>query len=324
MRPGCRCFCRSSHFAPERGCVVPTSRSTPRGSQWFRVFTRHGRFFSQLPCWVPTCRENGVAKSLPDLPWLPPPHEWDFRSVTPAECRLACHWEYSRDLRLASAAALRPAPPPADSQKPVLHPIPVRPLQPGHPPEYHLPASALFPQPWLSLTRQQRACVLDSFHAPPAVQVRKLGDFLSRIQWARHAHPDALKPFLDHCFVVQPNFTRYGVETVLKQLEAWARKEARNYPPSPRARAAELPSDALKWLAVLRLDRARRPAGVTWQQARPALSPIEAERVGTARRRDGEGAVRPATGRRGAGRFLLLWRIQRRCSFSWRAGLDLV
>ncbi len=30
--------------------------------------------------------------------WLPPRDEWDFRSITPEKCRLACLWEYARSV----------------------------------------------------------------------------------------------------------------------------------------------------------------------------------------------------------------------------------
>jgi hypothetical protein len=71
--------------------------------------------------------------------------------------------------------------------------------------------------------------------------------------------------------VITPNFSGHGVEAVLKQLESWARKEAREYPRARRAQAAELPFDALKWLAVLRVDEARRKANVTIGRARETV-----------------------------------------------------
>ncbi len=201
-----------------------------------------------------------MKQPVPDLRWLPPAELWDFRQVPPAECRLACHWEYSRDLRLDSerAAAAQPV---GSSRPPRLY----------CPPGYHQPASALFLQPWLSLTPAQRASVLASFYAVPAVQVRQLGDFLKRQQWPRDSHVAALQPFLDRCYVVQPSFTRCGIEAVIKELKSWARQEAKRYPPARRAKAAELPFDALKWLAVSRLDHARREAGLTYARAQAAL-----------------------------------------------------
>jgi hypothetical protein len=59
---------------------------------------------------------------------------------------------------------------------------------------------------------------------------------------------------------------------VIKEFEKWARKEAKQHRQSRRAQAAELPFDALKWLAVLRLDQARRKALVTIERARESLS----------------------------------------------------
>ena len=47
--------------------------------------------------------------------------------------------------------------------------------------------------------------------------------------------------------------------------------ESKRYRPSRRAQAANLPFDALKWLAVLRIDEARRKAGVTIGKARETV-----------------------------------------------------
>jgi hypothetical protein len=184
--------------------------------------------------------------------------------VTPAECRIACNWEYSRDIhRITRAATARFEHFPAarNAASPDIH-CPVF---------YRHAARKLFPQPWLSLTKQQRTGVLDSFCPIPALQVRKLGDFFRHTQWADGAHLDLLRPYLEHAYVIQPNFSLCGVETVIKALETWARKEAKNYPPAPRAKAAALPFDALKWLAVSRLEDARRKARVSFDYAQQAL-----------------------------------------------------
>jgi hypothetical protein len=146
-----------------------------------------------------------------------------------------------------------------------------KPAHPYCPVFYRQAARELFPQSWLSLTKQQRAAVLGSFHPIPAVQVRKLGDFFRHTQWAEGAHLDILRPYLEHTYVVQPNFSFCGVETVIKELETWARKEARNYPRAPRAKAAALPFDALKWLAVSRLEDARSKPCVSFDNAHKAL-----------------------------------------------------
>jgi hypothetical protein len=181
--------------------------------------------------------------------------------VTPAECRVAGNWEYSRDIHRITKAAIKRFKDVPRPRSPEIH----------CPAFYRQAARKLFPQPWLNLTKQQHTAILDSFCAIPPAQVRKLGDFFRHTQWADGAHLDILRPYLEHTYVVQPNFSLFGVETVLKELEDWARKEARNYPRAPRAKAAALPFDALKWLAVSRLEDARRAARVSFDATLQAL-----------------------------------------------------
>lgn len=202
-----------------------------------------------------------------DFKWLPPAEEWDFRSVTERECRVACHWEYARQ----------------DSRS-----MPQFPNGQNYfPQNYRQAARELFPQAWLTLTPKQRAMVLASFFPAPAMQVRKLGDFLKRV--TNHGVSSEIpQPYLERAYVMVPDFTGHGVEVVIQKLEAWARKEAKEYPPSRRAQAAELPFDALKWLAVLRLDAARRQADVTIAKARKT-----AEAFGLKYRQDHYGDVFP-------------------------------
>jgi hypothetical protein len=213
-----------------------------------------------------------MKKTILDLAWLPPREEWDFRAVAPTECRVACHWEYARQIRQIGESAIRRSLERVLSAKqPAGLPARSRSLDPYCPVNYRQPARELFPQAWLNLTQVQRASVLASFYPVPAVQVRKLGDFLQRMQWGKGAHLDALRPWLEHTYVVQPNFSLCGVEAVIRELKAWARREAKNYPPAPRAKSAELPFDALKWLAVLRLEDARRKSNVRFEPAQQAL-----------------------------------------------------
>jgi len=181
-----------------------------------------------------------------DLKWLPPVEEWDFRSVTEAECRVACHWEYERENHPLAAA------------------------QKYFPPNYRQAAQELFPQPWTTLTKEQRQKVLATFLPSPVLQVHKLREFFKRMP-LNGAHPAILQGLLHHSYVVIPNFRMHGVEAVIKEFEKWARKAAKQYPPSRRAQAAEPPFDALKWLAVARLDKARRKASVTIERARETV-----------------------------------------------------
>jgi hypothetical protein len=183
--------------------------------------------------------------------WLPPAEEWDFRSLPESECRVACHWEYARQ----------------DSRS-----MPKFPNGQNYfPQNYRQAARELFPQAWLTLTPKQREKVLASFFPSPAMQVRKLGDFLKRV--THHGVSSEIpRPYLERAYVMVPDFTGHGVEAVIKKLETWARQEAKAYPQSRRAQAAELPFDALKWLAVLRIDEARRQANVTIEAARETVT----------------------------------------------------
>ena len=184
-----------------------------------------------------------------DFKWLPPAEEWDFRSVTEDECRVACHWEYERqDRRLMSK-------PGGQKYFPII---------------YHQAARELFPQAWATLTREQRAKVVESFFPSPALQVRKLREYLKRMP-VSGANTEIFQACLNQAYVVVPNFRVHGVEAVIKRFAKWARQESKQHPPSPRAQAAELPFDALKWLAVLRLDQARRTAGITIEKARETV-----------------------------------------------------
>lgn len=185
--------------------------------------------------------KSAIGAKACNLTWLPPQEEWDFRSVTQQECRVAAYWEYEREY------------------------IPIRIIQSGGSKSPALPASfrqaarELFPRAWVTLTKEQRAEVVSSFLPSPALQVRKLREFLKRMP-SYGSHTDITQHILQHSYVVIPNFRVHGVEVVIRELEKWARQEAKHYPLSRRAQAAELPFDTLKWLAVARLEAARNKA----------------------------------------------------------------
>ena len=185
------------------------------------------------------------SKSI-DLKWLPPAEEWDFRSVTASECPVACHWEYERENHPSAAT------------------------QKNCPQNFRQAARELFPQPWTTLTKEQRKMVMETFSPSPALQVRKMREFFNRMP-VKGADPKILKNLLHHSYAIIPNFQVHGVEAIIKEFEKWARKAAKQYPASRRAQAAEPPFDALKWLAVARLDKTRRKANVTIERARETV-----------------------------------------------------
>jgi hypothetical protein len=194
-----------------------------------------------------------------DLKWLPPGEEWDFRSITAAECRVACHWEYARQVHKATLPI--PANQSASSGN--------KAGRGGFVPAiYRQAARELFPQAWGALTKEQRARILDSFQPIPPLQVRKLDDFLRQTQ---AASPEMMRRFRANSYVLLPNFSVFGVEVVIAEFEVWARNEAKLHRPSPRAKAAALPYDNLKWLAVLRVDEARQKACINFDKANDSL-----------------------------------------------------
>ena len=64
-------------------------------------------------------------------------------------------------------------------------------------------------------------------------------------------------------YLVQINFSMLGRDGAARELRSWVRKEAQGWLPVPTAKAAAIPYDPLKWLSTLRLDAARRAAGLT-------------------------------------------------------------
>ena len=212
-----------------------------------------------------------MKRATKDSRWLPPPVEWDFRSITQTECRIACHWEYTRDIQNFLKASIRtparatPAEPQKDSSSPQTPEGRTFRAIPGLGSE-----SKLFPRAWRSLAADERARVLAAILPMPALQVRALADVLERAKWADRVGATG-KYWNQGAYVIRPNFSAAGVEAVIKEFEGWARQEAKKYTRSPRAKAAGPPFDLLKWLAVDRIDVARSVAAITYEEARESL-----------------------------------------------------
>lgn len=206
------------------------------------------------------------------LMWLPPSAEWDFRSVTEAECRMACYWEYARDMRphlepgtgRPRLLAKKRGQMPGKLRDMV---VPVGELVKEEP----VTKSPLFPKAWSSLTAEERAGVMASVEPFRALRVRSLNDTIEKARWALVENSDMARRYRRGAYVIWPSFSVFGVEAVIRELKAWARREARNYPRSPRAKAAEPPFDLLKWLAVWRLESKRKQAGITYEAAQESL-----------------------------------------------------
>jgi hypothetical protein len=101
--------------------------------------------------------------------------------------------------------------------------------------------------------------------------VRPLNQFLARAGWVLNNNTETARRFSEGAYVIRPNFSSLGVELIIKEFENWARKEARNYRQSPRAKAAEPPFDLLKWLSVHRLEQKRKAARLNYEAAQESL-----------------------------------------------------
>jgi hypothetical protein len=206
----------------------------------------------------------------PDLSWLPKPEEWDFRSVTKAECRIACHWEYARDIEPVIRPILGPRLV-ANGANSVQKRGSAVPERTGTVRGDVVTKSGLFPRPWETLSEAERAGVAGAVEPLPPLQVRTLVDFLSRGIWPADLNSELMQRLAQGVYVIRPNFSGLGVEVIIREFERWARKEAKEYAQSPRAKAAGPPFDLLKWLAVYRLEEKRREAGITYEKAHKAL-----------------------------------------------------
>jgi hypothetical protein len=211
-----------------------------------------------------------MKKQAVDLSWLPAREEWDFRSVAKAECRIACHWEYAREIEpMMDHKAFRPR---VVGDKARLvddtghagRELPVRVRRDS------VTKSPLFPRPWVGLSAAERASLVQEVEPLPPLHVRPLYHVLERAGWTAN-NKEMARQFSAGAYVIRPNFSALGVELIIKEFENWARKEARNYRQSPRAKAAEPPFDLLKWLSVYRLEQKRQTARINYEAAQESV-----------------------------------------------------
>lgn len=204
-----------------------------------------------------------------DFSWLPPAEEWDFRSVTEAECRVACHWEYSRDIcplkprvkttrHILDANGNLPCPDVPDEGELYM------------PEKYHGAAKENFPIPWTAMTKEQRIQVVGSFTKISVAQILNLGQFLKQMPRS-DGRMEIPQSYLENCLVVSPRLKNYGVEILIQHVTKRLRAEANKHPTSRKAAAAALPFCTLKWLAAARLDKARSKVDGTIKMARDTL-----------------------------------------------------
>jgi hypothetical protein len=210
-----------------------------------------------------------MRKQTVSLAWLAPAEDWDFRSVTEAECRVACYWEYARDMRPLAVVGPLPRRLVSSEDGPVAGPSAI--VAAGWVRKDPVTKSPLFPKPWSSLTASERADVIRALEPFRALWVRTLEETVERAKWALVEDTPQASRYRKGAYVIRPNFSVFGVEAVIKELKAWARREAKKYRRSPRAKAAEQPFDLLKWLAVYRLEEKRLGAKITYEVAQESL-----------------------------------------------------
>lgn len=196
-----------------------------------------------------------MIKKGPDLSWLPPREEWDFRSITEEECRVACDWEYKRE-RPNDYITNDTAPLPSSGKD--FEPFLRRPMRDQR------------PKPWLCLTDSERATAIATRSPSPSVQVRTFREFMHRAPVGWRQNVEAWNCYTNGVYTIRPNFKK-GVGHVIAALERWARSEAKKFDKAPRAKAAAPPFHLLRWLAVYRIDQCAKKAGIKYRQIEEAL-----------------------------------------------------
>jgi hypothetical protein len=191
-----------------------------------------------------------------DLSWMPAAEEWDFRPITPAECGLACYWEYTRALFTFTHD------PYAWIRHPKMHVFFGRPAA-G---EYHPPA-------WTRLSAQQRLLFGESHGVHPGFWIGPTKDVIEQdLEAFKGDHRRALENLARwRAYVVWADFRRHGTEKIIADFTAWARAESKKFPAKQRGKASVPPFDCLKWLSAYRLEEPRRKAGVNFAASQECL-----------------------------------------------------
>ena len=203
-----------------------------------------------------------------DVRWMPAPEEWDFRTVSEDECRMACFWEYARNV-----PAIRAAPGEwGGSGAPF-----------GTELGWCLSLDEVgieFPRAFVSLSKASRGEIARrGARLGAVVRVRPAADVRTSLKgWIERAMIEGRDPgnAVDHVvedgtYLVRADFSSRGIGAVVRELTAWARAEAKNLPRHSRGKGADRPYEFLKWLSVLRLEGARRVAGVGFDRVQETL-----------------------------------------------------
>ena len=150
-----------------------------------------------------------MKKQTVSLAWLAPAEDWDFRSVTEAECRMACYWEYARDMRPVTAVGGLPPRQVSDQRGSVVV------VGDGWVRQDPVTKSPLFPKAWSSLTERERAEVIRAVEPFRALWVRTLEDTVEKAKWALVENTAQARRYRQGAYVIRPNFSIFGVEAVI-------------------------------------------------------------------------------------------------------------
>ena len=201
---------------------------------------------------------------LAGLEWLPPVTEWDFRSIREKESRLACCWEYARDCGVIHGNLTQWL----DGRGGM--------TTLG---EFICTHGMRFPTPWIMAGDEMPALAagMEAEASPITVyslQARKafvLREVAEAMEDGRDVLEVLNRLLLADGYVMTLAFETAGSHAVVKALTGWARDEADKFPRIRRGKGAAPPFEWLKWLAALRLEKARQDAGVSFNDVQQVL-----------------------------------------------------
>lgn len=211
-------------------------------------------------------------------PKIPPSSEWDFTAIEENELPFCIAWEYARNAPTTYTAVkqwqtkkttdgktvmdwvknvskLEPFKLPDSmilaeihSMWPVVKPLRLTLVEFGH----------LFPKPWISTPRTKGA--LRPSSSLKAIPSKALPIML------QHFPEKILK---DDGYFIRVDFKHSKLETIISELERWARREARKFDrPRIKGKASEPPYAKLKRLAAWRFNK----DNVRWKDAHETIS----------------------------------------------------
>ena len=212
--------------------------------------------------------EREARNAEPD--WLPPFTEWDFRTIRERESRLACCWEYARSTEVICNGLTHWIDGAGGT------------TTLGN---FICTEGMRFPEPWVLCGDELRCAseLVEPEESPVTVysmQARK--EFVIREAAEAQADGRDVRELLERLlltdgYAVVVDFAGFGGHAAAKALSGWAREEAKKFPQMRRGKGAAPPFEWLKWLAALRLETARKEAGLRFGEVQAALLKHQSE-----------------------------------------------